>query len=321
MFRFLRSIFCLKRRRSRRLFPELPLDKYQTLTYELPPGVTVGMIAGNGPFPFTFAREARQRGHKIVAVCHTGETELAIEQCVDTLRWIKVGELGALISTFKEHQVKYVAMAGGISRIKHFGDVSLDMRGSALLLRLRSTKDDVIMRGIAEELYSEGIEVIPCTIFLSSLITPLGVLTRRGLSEEEKEDIIVGTDAIKAMSQQDIGQLVVVREGVVVAVEATEGSNEAILRGGALGGSGTVVIKCAKTSQDMRFDVPTIGLKTIEVMKEVKARVLALESGRSIIIDREEVLKKAEESRITVVGIPPLVGEVLEDSSEQIFSA
>jgi UDP-2,3-diacylglucosamine hydrolase len=309
IIRSISAIFGIRRRSA--LLDASSVETFTSLDYSLPPGVTVGMIAGNGSFPFTFAKEAKARGHRVIAVCHTGETDTSIEEYVDVVQWIRVGELGKLINTFCDHSVRYVAMAGGISRVRHFGDVKLDLRGSALLMRLRSTKDDVIMRGIADELNSEGIEVIPCTVFLSSLITQKGFLTRRIPSEDEERDISVGIDAIVAMSMQDIGQLVVVREGVIVAVEASEGSNEAILRGGALGGKGSVVIKCAKTTQDMRFDVPTAGLKTIEVMKSAGASVLALESGRSIIIDKDAVIAKADEYKISIVGIPPLVGEVL----------
>jgi DUF1009 family protein len=286
-------------------------ERYSRLDYVLPEGVPVGMISGNGPFPFTFAREASLRGHTVIAVCHKNETDEKIESSVSLAHWIRVGELGTMIKVFKDNGVRHVAMAGGISRVKHFGDVKLDLRGSALLLKLRSTKDDVIMRGIADELLSEGIEVIPCTVFLKEMITPSGLLTRKGLTREETEDVQVGKEALRAMSDQDIGQLVVVREGVIVAVEASEGTNQAILRGGELGGKGTVIVKCAKATQDMRFDVPTVGISTIEVMEKVGARVLALEAGRSLIMDKQQVIFRAEKSKISIVGITPMVEEVL----------
>ena len=202
-------------------------------------------------------------------------------------------------------------MAGGISRVKHFGDVKLDARGAALMLRLRSTKDDVIMRGIADELLKEGIVVIPCTLFMQSSITPIGNLTKNIPTAEEEIDIQVGIDAISAMSSQDIGQLVVVREGTIVAVEAIEGTNSAITRGAELGGKGTVVVKFAKPTQDMRFDVPTIGLKTIELLKQSKVKVLALEAGRTIVIEREKCIELANEAGIAIVGIEPLVDVIL----------
>ncbi len=271
------------------------------------PGVPIGLIAGNSSFPVRFAEEARKNGRPVVAVAHRGETPPEIENVVDVLEWIKVGELGRLIEIFQQHGIKEIAMAGGINRVRLFGGVKLDSRGAALLYRLRSAKDDVIMRGIAGELEKEGMLVIPSTIFLTSCLVREGLLTKSGLSPEENEDVRIGIVALQAMGAQDIGQLVVVREGVVVAVEAVEGSDAAIRRGGELGGKGSVVVKCAKVTQDMRFDVPTAGTRTIQTMASVKARVLALESGRSLILDEAEVVALAEKHGISIVGCPPLL--------------
>lgn len=308
------SLFKFLIRKKRRLITQklaLSNSCRKILIPNVLPNEAIGVIAGNGLFPLLFAKEARAKGHKVFAVCHELETDQEIEKYLDGKTWIKLGQLGSLINFFKENNIKYVVMAGGISRVKHFGGVKLDMRGSSLLLKLRSTKDDVIMRGIADELFKEGIDVIPCTIFMQDSVTPLGLLTNKKTTSDQLLDIEVGVQALKAMSGQDIGQLVVVREGTIVAVEAVEGSNEAIKRGAALGGEGTVVVKCAKPTQDMRFDVPTVGLKTIEIMKDNKISVLALEAGRSIIIDKEECIKKANEFGIIIVGISPIVDEVL----------
>lgn len=267
----------------------------------------IGLIAGNGPFPKVFVQEAKAHGCRITAVCHIDETDPELEALVDRAVWIRVGELGRIIRTFKDARVSHAAMAGGINRIKHFGDVKLDARGAALMLRLRSTKDDVIMRGIAGEIEGEGIPVIECTRFLKKCLTPLGVLTKSAPSEDEQRDIAVGIEALKAMSAQDIGQLVVVREGAIVAVEAVEGTNLAIRRGGELGGKGSVVVKFAKCTQDMRFDVPTVGVRTIEIMSEVKARVLALESGRTLLLEGEKVIALADKNKIAIIGCPALI--------------
>lgn len=277
---------------------------------------TIGLIAGNSTFPILFAQAARDAGYDVVAVCHAGETESALEPLVHHAEWIKVGELGKIINTFKKHGVKEAVMAGGINRVKLFGGVKLDLRGAALLARLRSTKDDVIMRGIASELHGEGIEVVPSTLFMHRHLVELGVLTRAKPTEAELEDIRVGREALRAMSAQDIGQLVVVREGVVVAVEAVEGSDAAILRGGDLGGPGTVIVKYAKSTQDMRFDVPIAGLKTIDSMLKSKARVLALEAGRCLLLDREEVVRRADEQRLVIIGCEPL-GQPLVGQSDE----
>ena len=267
----------------------------------------IGIIAGNSSFPLRFAREARQAGRSVVAVCHRGETSPDIESEVDQAVWIKVGQLGKLINTFKQAGVSEVAMAGGINRVSLFGGVRLDPRGAALLARLRSAKDDVIMRGIADELAKEEIEVISCTEYLQDCLAKERVYTKKSPTAAELEDIEVGVEALKAMSGQDIGQLVVVSQGVVVAVEAVEGTDTAILRGGELGGKGSVVVKFAKTTQDMRFDVPTIGPKTIETMAAAKARVLALEAGRCLILDEEQAISLANRFKISVVGCKPLV--------------
>lgn len=268
----------------------------------------IGLIAGNGSFPLRFAEGAKQRGCSVVAVCHQGETDPRIEEFADVVQWIKLGQLGKLVSTFLENNIEYAAMAGGINRIRAFG-VKLDARGVALLARLRSAKDDVIMRGIADELEGEGIKVVDSTIFMHDHLAPLGVLTRRSPSAEELEDVRVGTAAIAAMSSQDIGQVVVVKEGVVVAVEAIEGTDRTISRAGELCGSGCVVVKFAKTTQDMRFDVPTVGIGTIETMVRAGASVLAVEAGRCIIMDRDEVIRAADSHRICILGSEPLAAK------------
>jgi UDP-2,3-diacylglucosamine hydrolase len=281
-----------------------------TCAAEPSPGDTaqpIGIIAGNGTFPLRFANEAKKHGRSVVAVCHLEETDPAIEQAVDKAVWIKVGELGRLISAFKDNNVSEVALVGGINRIKHFGQVKLDLRGAALLMKLRSAKDDVIMRGIADELAKEGVQVIDCTVFLKSCLAREEVYTKSQPTDDEQQDIEVGIAAIKAMSAQDIGQVVVVREGVVVAVEAVEGTNATIARGGTLGGPGTVVVKFAKPTQDMRFDVPTVGVKTIETLTQAKARVLALEAGRCMIMDEQQVVELANKYKVAIVGCKPLV--------------
>ncbi len=292
----------------KRLMPgrrrELPPSTY------IPPsnltGPPLGLIAGNGSFPRLFIEEAHKRGREVIAVCHRGETDPAVETLVRHCTCIKVGELGKIIDTFKSAQVREVAMAGGITRVRLFGGVKLDARGAQLLYRLKSTKDDVIMRGIADELGSEGIEVVPSTLYLNEALIREGTLTKSAPSETERGDIDVGIAALAAMSAQDIGQLVVVREGVVVAVEAVEGSDATIRRGGELGGKGSVVVKFAKPTQDMRFDVPIVGRRTIETMIAVRARVLALEAGRCLVMEEAEVIELANSHGIAIVGCPPL---------------
>lgn len=269
-------------------------------------GEPIGLIAGNGAFPLLFTEAAHKQGHPVIAVCHRDETLPAIEAAADKVVWIKVGELGKIISVFKEAGIRRAAMAGGINRVRLFGGVKLDLRGAALLARLRSTKDDVIMRGIADELGREDIVVVSSVIFMEDYMAPEGVLTISRPLEEEQEDIAVGVAALQAISAQDIGQLVVVRDGVIVAVEAVEGSDAAIRRGGELAGKGTVVVKCAKATQDLRFDVPTVGVKTMESLIAARSRLLAVEAGRCLILERERVIELANANSICLMAFRPL---------------
>ena len=267
------------------------------------PSNTLGIVAGNTNFPLRVARDAKAEGLAVHAVCYEGETPEGIESIADSVEWIKVGELGRLIGSFKSKQVSQVVFAGGINRVKLFGGVKLDLKGAALIAKLRSTKDDIIMRGIASELEGEGISVESCTMFCKEWLTPKGVLTKKAPSKEEQQDIEVGIEAIKKLGELHIGQLVVVKEGVIVAVEAVEGSDAAIKRGGELGKDGTVVIKFSKPTQDMRFDVPTVGLKTIESLESSGAKVLGLEADKSIILDKPEVIEAADKAKISIVGL------------------
>lgn len=282
---------------------------WQPVPVDFAANETVGLIAGGGQMPIAFAREAKRRGLKVAAVAHLGNATSELEKEVDKISWIKVGQLGEIIKFFKENDVKKAVMLGGINRVKAFSDVSVDLRGALMLAQLRTTKDDLVMRGVSAELAKDGIEIIDSTIFAGDNLAPEMVLTSREPTAEEKLDIEVGRQAISAMSAQHIGQLVVVKGGVIVAVEAVEGSDECIRRGTQLGGPGVVIVKCAKPDQDMRFDVPTVGLKTIETMIAGSARVLALEAGRCLILDKEAMIALANRHGITVIGCPRLVSD------------
>ncbi|MDR2337737.1 MAG: UDP-2,3-diacylglucosamine diphosphatase LpxI [Deltaproteobacteria bacterium] len=270
-------------------------------------GDTIGIIAGSRELPISFAKTASELGLSVCAVCFEGETSKQIENFTKQVCWIKLGQLGKIINFFKKHGVANAVFIGGISRVKSFKDVSLDMRGALFMAKLRSTKDDVILRGLADELANEDIEVLDSTVFAKEHLVPSGVLTKTKPSKEQLRDIEVGREAIRALSEQHIGQLVVIKDGVVTAVEAVEGSDEAIRRGGKLGHSGTVVVKCAKVNQDMRFDVPVIGINTIRAMLEVSASVLALEAGRCLVMDKDKLLALANENGLVIIGCEPLV--------------
>jgi len=263
----------------------------------------IGLIAGNGDFPVEFAKAAKRQGLTVVAVAHEGETLPELAQWTDVIVWIKVGQLGKLIKAFQEHGVRDVLMAGGIKKTRLFGGGLPDLRGAALLARMLAKKDDSILRAVAEELESEGITVRESTLYLDTLLAPPGVLTKRKPSREEWKDIAFGWQMAKEIGRLDIGQTVVVKDQAVLAVEAIEGTDEAIRRGGRLCGAGAVIVKVCKPHQDLRFDLPATGQKTIQTMKEIKASCLAIEAGRTIIIQRESVIEDANAAGIAVVSL------------------
>ncbi len=263
----------------------------------------IGLIAGNGDFPIAFARAAKEKGMQVIAVAHEGETLPELARWVDGIFWVKVGQLGRLISIFKEQGVKDVLMAGGIKKTRLFGGGMPDLRALAMLAKMIHKKDDSILRAVAKELESEGITVRESTLYLDSILAPRGVLTKRKPSKDEQQDIEYGWQLAKEIGRLDIGQTVVVKGQAVLAVEAIEGTDEAIRRGGLLGGRGAVVVKVCKPQQDLRFDLPAIGCRTITTMAEVKASCLAVEAGKTIIIDRESVVRDAERAGISIVAV------------------
>jgi DUF1009 family protein len=263
----------------------------------------LGLIAGNGRFPLIFAKAARAEGFDVVAVAHQGETQEEIAAVIPEVTWVRVGELGKIISTFRAAGLTQAVMAGGIYKAGALTHFQPDERGLAFISRLPSLKDDVILRGVAQELEAEGITVVESTRFLSSLIAPEGVLTTSAPNEQHWEDLRLGFTVAKEIGRWDIGQSVVVKRGTVLAVEGVEGTNAAIRRGGELGGVGTVVVKVSKPQQDLRFDVPAIGPDTIAVMHEVGAVTLAVEAGRTLMLDKPELLLAANAHGISVIGL------------------
>jgi UDP-2,3-diacylglucosamine hydrolase len=265
----------------------------------------IGLIAGNGRFPLIFAETARGEGIEVVAVAHQGETPDDIARLVPDITWVRVGELGKIIKTFKRAGVRRAVMAGGISKPRHLGDFRPDLRGAAFIARTRSLKDDVLLRGIAAELERDGITIVESTLFLGALVPREGTLGKVQPKSRDWDDIRYGFIVAKDIGRFDIGQSVVVKERTVLAVEGIEGTDAAIRRGGELGRGGFVVVKVSKPSQDLRFDVPAVGPGTIAIMREVGGRVLALEAGRTIMLDRADLLRAADAAGIAVVAVAP----------------
>ena len=266
-------------------------------------GERLGLIAGNGRFPIIFADNARKLGYHVSAVAHEGETDPDLVNHVDRIHWIKIGQLNKLIKAFKEDDVHQAVMLGGIKKTHVFTTVRPDFRTLALATRLALWKDDDILRELAKELEREGINICESTFGLDGILAEEGTLTPRAPSQKEWEDIRYGWDVAHDIGRLDIGQCVVIKDRVVVAVEAVEGTDEAIKRGGQLAKAGAVVVKRCKPQQDMRFDLPAVGPRTIDVMSSVKASVLAVEAGRTIFLDREQLLEKARSAGIAVVGL------------------
>lgn len=262
----------------------------------------LGLIAGNGRFPVLFADAAKLAGFAVTAVAHRGETPDVLDQHVDDVRWIKVGQLGHMIEHFKSAGVDTVVMAGGIKKTRMFTEYRPDWRAVKVLARLRHLNDDVLLRAVADELESEGIAVGDATRYLPSLIADAGVLTTEP-SREQWEDVRFGVEMVRAVGGLEIGQCVVVKNRTVLAVEAIEGTDEAIRRGGRLANNGAVVVKMAKPQQDLRFDIPAVGPATIASMQAVGAAVLAVEAGKTLMLDKADLLDAARKASISVVGI------------------
>ncbi|PID72324.1 MAG: hypothetical protein CSB34_02795 [Desulfobulbus propionicus] len=263
----------------------------------------IGLIAGGGQFPLLFTEAAQKQGHRVVAVAHTNETLPELEHLADSICWVKLGQLGKIITFLKAQGVQETAFAGTITKTRMFKDILPDIKGLTLWNKIDKRLDDAILRAVAATLEEEGIRVIASTRYLDHLFFPKGLLTRKKPTPEQLEDIEFGWSMVAAIGRLDIGQCVVVRERTVLAVEAIEGTDAAIRRGGKLSGSGAVVVKRKKPNQDFRFDLPATGEQTIQTLAEVKGAVLAVEAGQSLMFDREAMIRAADKAGIVVVGL------------------
>ena len=263
---------------------------------------TLGLIAGGGQFPLLVARAAKEQGLRVVAVAHRGETDSSLEHDVDEIVWIKLGQLGRLIKALNKAGAKKALMAGSITKKRMFENIQPDLKGLALASKLAFFHDDGILRSVSEELAGKGIEVVSCASFLPELLAPPGCLTSRKPGNTEKADIRFGWKIAKELGRLDVGQSVVVRRKTVLALEAIDGTDETILRGGKLARKKAVVVKVSKPGQDLRFDVPTVGLETLHVMSRVKATALAIETGKTLMFNREEMIEYADKEGISVIS-------------------
>jgi len=266
----------------------------------------IGIIAGGGQFPLLFIEAARKAGRHVVLVAHKGETDERAADHADSVCWVKLGQLGKVINFFKKEGVTETVFIGPIIKTQIFRDLLPDLKGLSLWNKIDKKQDDAILRAIAEALAGEGITVLESTLYLQHLLFPAGVLTKARPNKKQIKDIEFGWMNARAIGRLDIGQCVIVRNCAVVAVEAIEGTDAAILRGGRLAREKVVVVKVKKPGQDFRFDLPAIGLTTLQTLKSVKGAVLAVEAGQSILFDRKEMIEEANKSGVVVVGVTEL---------------
>ena len=264
---------------------------------------SLGLIAGNGRFPLLFAKEAKRKNFKVVAVGIRGDTSFWLRFFVDQLSWVNPGELRKMVEFFKGQGINQILMAGQVNPNNLFDQsVTLDKEFQKLFLDLKDRKADTIFKAVADKLKKEGLELVDSTFLLKDYLAPRGTLTRRGPTEKELADIAFGRDIAKALGGLDVGQTVVIKEKAVVAIEAMEGTDKTILRGGGIAKVGAVVVKTAKPKQDERFDIPVIGPRTIQTMIKAKCTCLAVEAGRTLIIDKTLCQKLADENRICILA-------------------
>jgi DUF1009 family protein len=266
----------------------------------------IGIIAGGGQFPLLFIEAARKAGRLVYVAAHRSETDEAVAAAADEACWVKLGQLGRIIKFFKSNGIAETVFLGTITKTQIFRDVMPDIKGLTLWNKIDNRQDDAILRAVAGALEQEGIRVLESTLYLEHLLFPKGVLTRKKPSKSQRRDIEFGWHHARAIGRLDIGQCVVVRDCSVMAVEAIEGTDATILRGGMLAREQSVVVKLRKPSQDFRFDLPATGIKTIESMAQVKAAVLAVEAGQSLLFDRDRMIEAAERASIVVVGVEEL---------------
>jgi DUF1009 family protein len=263
-----------------------------------------GLIAGNGKFPFLVIEGARRAGAELAVAAIREETDPAIERVSERVTWVGIGQLGRMIRFFKREGVEKAIMAGQVKHVQIFSGALPDVRMLKMLLSLPRRNTDALIGGVAAELAREGIELIDSTYFLQDQLPQEGVLTRRAPSAAERGDIEYGLEVAREIARLDLGQTIVVRARACVAVEAMEGTDATVRRAGQLARGRLTVVKVAKPNQDMRFDVPVVGVPTIETMVEAGATCLCLTAGKTLMFDREEMLRLAERQRIAVVAVP-----------------
>ena len=271
--------------------------------FSVPTPTTLAIIAGNGVYPLLMIRAARAAGVARIAVAaFYDETDPQLASVVDEIEWMRVGQLGKMIAFLKKSGASHAVMSGQIHPSNLFA-LRPDLKAIVVLAKLRERNAETIFGAIADEMKKAGVELMPATSFMDEYLAPAGLIAGPKLSRREEADVTFGFRIAKETSALDIGQTVVVKGGTVLAVEAFEGTNAAMQRGGELGRKDAVMVKVSKPNQDLRFDVPVIGPLTIETARTAKIRVLGIEAGRTLLLERERLLALANEHRISIFGL------------------
>lgn len=264
---------------------------------------TIALIAGNGTYPIVFAKAAKKAGVSVVAIGIKEETDPALKNHVEKIFWISVGELKKLIEILKSEKIEKAVMAGQIKHKLLFSDIILDSELRGLLFKLKDKKTDTILGGIAQRLEELGIELIDSTTFIKDCLPEPGVLTKAKPTKEQLEDLEFGLKIAKAIAGLDIGQTVVVKDKVVLSIEAIEGTDAAIARANLYCNGAAVVVKVSKPDQDMRFDIPLVGKQTIQTLIKERVALLAVESAKTLFLDQDYVVEQADEHGIVIIAI------------------
>lgn len=279
-----------------------PSDCLTTLATS-PEFTQLGIIAGNGTYPFALAKCARAAGvQRIVVTAFENETDPALAELVDEIEWMRVGQLGRMVRFFESRSIGHAIMAGQIAPGNLF-DLRPDIKALLLLAKLKRRNAESIFGAIGDEMAKAGVCLLPATTFMEEHLAQAGVFAGPRLSRREEEDVRFGFGIAKEVSRLDIGQTVVVKGGTVLAVEGFDGTNATIRRGGQLGRKESVVVKVSKPNQDLRFDVPVIGPATLDTAAEAQIRVIAVEAGLTLVLDREQVAEQAARRKISLFGI------------------
>lgn len=263
----------------------------------------VGLIAGEGQFPILFARMARKEGYRVVACAVEGAALKEMDNAADKTFWVKLGKIGKLLGHFRDEGVRDLVMCGRIRKEIFFKNPAIDTVGLKLLAKLKDWRTGEILASAAKFLEGEGFTVRSSVMFLGDYVPKAGVLTKRKPDKREKQDIEFGTKMALALADLDIGQAVVVKERIVVAAEAVEGTDDTIDRAGRIAGPGCVVVKMNAPKHDLKFDVPTVGIQTVRRMKAAGASVLAVQAGKTLLLEKDDLIQEADAAGISIVAV------------------